>query len=48
MLYLEKQIDSIEIPDNTEIKTDVATIKAGLQALEKELNKLEDKNPLAG
>ena len=46
--YLEKQIDSIEIPDNTEIKTDVATIKAGLQALENELVKLADKNPLAG
>jgi len=46
--YLEKQIDSIEIPDNTQIKTDIATIKADIGSLEKELNKLEDKNPLAG
>ena len=46
--YLEKQIDSIEIPDNTQIKTDIAIIKADIGSLEKELNKLEDKNPLAG
>ena len=46
--YLEKQIDSIEIPDNTQIKTDIATIKADLQSLDKALDKLETKNPLAG
>ena len=48
--FLEKQIDSIEVPDVTEIKTDVATIKADLQSLEKDLNKLENKNsnPLNG
>ena len=48
--FLEKQIDSVEVPDVTEIKTDIATIKADLQFLEKNISKLEDKddNPLNG
>jgi peptidoglycan hydrolase CwlO-like protein len=46
--YLEKQVDSIQIPDTTEIKTDIATIKADLQSLDKAFDKLETKNPLAG
>jgi len=46
--FLEKEIDNIEVPDVTEIKTDIATIKADLQSLEKEIDKLEDSNPLAG
>jgi septal ring factor EnvC (AmiA/AmiB activator) len=46
--FLEKQIDSVDIPDVTDIKTDIATIKADLQSLEKEINKLDNKNPLAG
>ena len=48
--FLEKEIDSIEIPDVTNIKTDVATIKAEIQNLQKEIDKIEDaeKNPLAG
>ena len=50
--YLEKQIDGISVPDVTEIKTDIATIKADMQSLNKEVDKLElkinDKNPLAG
>lgn len=46
--YLEKQIDDIEIPDVTEIKTDIATIKADIQSLDKEISKLESGNPLAG
>ena len=46
--YLEKQIDDIKIPDVTEIKTDIATIKADLQSLDKEISKLESGNPLAG
>ena len=48
--YLEKQIDSITVPDVTEIKTDIATIKADLLSLDKEISKLENKNqnPLAG
>jgi len=48
--FLEKEIDSIEIPDVTDIKTDVATIKAEIQNLQKEIDKIEDaeKNPLAG
>ena len=46
--YINKSIDSLEIPDVTEIKTDIATIKADLQSLEKDLSKLEgEKNPLA-
>jgi peptidoglycan hydrolase CwlO-like protein len=46
--YLEKQINNIAIPDVTDIKTDIATIKADLQSLDKALDKLEPKNPLAG
>lgn len=46
--FLEKQIDSIEVPDVTEIKTDIATIKADLQSLDKDIKKLETGNPLAG
>jgi peptidoglycan hydrolase CwlO-like protein len=46
--FLEKQIDSIEVPDVTEIKTNIATIKADLQSLNKDIKKLETGNPLAG
>ena len=46
--FLEKEIDSVEIPDVTEIKTDIATIKADLESLEKSLDKLDNNNPLAG
>ena len=48
--FLEKEIDSVEVPDVTEIKTDIATIKADLEFLEKNISKLEDKddNPLNG
>jgi len=45
--YINKSIDSLEIPDVTEIKTDIATIKADLQSIDKQISKLEDKNPLA-
>ena len=47
--FLEKEIDSIEVPDVTDIKTDVATIKAEIQNLQREIDKIEDaeKNPLA-
>jgi len=45
--YINKSIDSLEIPNVTEIKTDIATIKADLQSLDKQISKLEDKNPLA-
>ena len=50
MIDLEKEIDSIEVPDVTDIKTDVATIKAEIQNLQREIDKIEDaeKNPLAG
>ena len=48
--FLEKEIDSVEMPDVTEIKTDIATIKADLEFLEKNISKLENKddNPLNG
>ena len=48
--YINKSIDSLVIPDVTEIKTDIATLKADLQSLEKDLGKLENKddNPLNG
>ena len=50
--FLEKEIDGVEVPDVTEIKTDIATIKADIQSLNKEVDKIEakmnDKNPLAG
>ncbi len=46
--FLEKEIDNISIPDVTEIKTDIATIKADLEGLDKEISKLESGNPLAG
>tara|TARA_R100000458_G_scaffold24993_1_gene22505 strand:+ start:1822 stop:2163 length:342 start_codon:yes stop_codon:yes gene_type:complete len=46
--FLEKEIDNIEVPDVTEIKTNIATIKADLESLEKEISKLESGNPLAG
>jgi len=48
--FLEKSIDSIDVPDVTEIKTDIATIKADLESLESNLTKLENKNdnPLNG
>jgi len=47
--YLEKQVDSIKIPDVTDIKTDIATVKADIESLEKSVTKLEEgsKNPLA-
>ena len=46
--FLEKEIDNIEVPDVTEIKTDIATIKADLQSLDRDVKKLEAGNPLAG
>ena len=46
--FLEKEIDNVEVPDVTEIKTDIATIKAGLDSLEKTIDKLQTGNPLAG
>ena len=48
--FLEKEIDNISIPDVTEIKTDIAIIKADLQSLDRDIKKLENKddNPLNG
>ena len=52
--FLEKEIDNIQVPDVTEIKTNIATIIADLQSLNNNLEKLEtkiekkDDNPLNG
>ena len=52
--FLEKEIDNIQVPDVTDIKTDIATIIADLQSLNNNLEKLEtklekkDDNPLSG
>ena len=50
MQFLEKAVDSIDVPDVTEIKTDIATIKADLESLDKQIEEIKDdnKNPLAG
>jgi peptidoglycan hydrolase CwlO-like protein len=48
--YINKSIDGLKIPDVTEIKTDIATIKADLESLDKQIDEIKDnnKNPLAG
>tara|TARA_R100000458_G_C8230895_1_gene212598 strand:+ start:671 stop:1018 length:348 start_codon:yes stop_codon:yes gene_type:complete len=48
--YINKSIDSLEIPDVTEIKTDIATIKSDVQSLDKQIEEIKDdnKNPLSG
>jgi len=48
--FLEKEIDNIQVPDVTEIKTDIATIKADLESLNKQIEDIKDdnKNPLVG
>jgi len=45
--FLEKEIDGVEIPDVTEIKTDIATIKAEISSLEQKIAE-NNKNPLSG
>lgn len=45
--FLEKEIDGIKIPDVTEIKTDIATIKAEISSLEQKIAE-NNKNPLSG
>ena len=51
--YLEKQIDSIEIPDNSEsissLKAQLSGLSISVKGLEKDIDKLEEgnKNPLA-
>lgn len=48
--FLEKAVDNIQVPDVTDIKTDIATIKADLESLDKQIDEIKDdnKNPLAG
>jgi peptidoglycan hydrolase CwlO-like protein len=38
--FLEKEIDNIEVPDVTEIKTDIATIIADLESLNKQIEEI--------
>lgn len=45
--FLEKRINTIKIPDVTEIKTDIATIKAEISSLEQKIAE-NNKNPLSG
>ena len=47
--FLEKEIASIEVPNVTEIKVDISTIKADLESLDKQIEEIKDenKNPLA-
>ena len=45
--FLEKEIDSVEVPDVTEIKTDIATIKAKISSLQQKIAE-NNKNPLSG
>ena len=45
--FLEKEIDSVEVPDVTEIKTDIATIKAEISSLQQKIAE-NNKNPLSG
>jgi len=48
--FLEKEINKIKIPDVTNIKTDIATVKADLISLDKRIEEIKDdnKNPLGG
>tara|TARA_R100000908_G_scaffold50413_1_gene25659 strand:- start:1635 stop:1973 length:339 start_codon:yes stop_codon:yes gene_type:complete len=45
--FLEKEINGIKVPDVTELKTDIATIKAEISSLEKKIAE-SNKNPLSG
>tara|TARA_R110000803_G_C11979737_1_gene320606 strand:- start:1945 stop:2283 length:339 start_codon:yes stop_codon:yes gene_type:complete len=45
--FLEKELDSINIPDVTEIKTDIATIKAEISSIQEKIAE-SNKNPLSG
>jgi len=46
--YLEKQINSIKIPDNSDIQASVASLTSDVERIWIELDKLEDStNPLA-
>ena len=51
--FLEKQIDNIKIPDNSEnissLKADLSGLSISVKELQKDVNKLEEgnKNPLA-
>ena len=45
--FLEKEINGIKVPDVTELKTDIATIKAEISSLEKKITE-SNKNPLSG
>ena len=44
--FLEKELDNINIPDVTEIKTDIATIKAEISSIQEKIAE-NNKNPLS-
>jgi peptidoglycan hydrolase CwlO-like protein len=45
--FLDKKVDSVKVPDVTEIKTDIATIKAEISSLKQKIAE-NSKNPLSG
>jgi len=46
--YINKSIDSIVIPDNSDLKTSTATLTNEVERLWIEIEKLEEDNPLNG
>jgi len=46
--YINKSIDSIVIPDNSDLKTSTATLINEVERLWIEIEKLEEDNPLNG
>jgi hypothetical protein len=47
--YINKSIDSLVIPDNSDLKASIATLTLSVERIQVDLEKLEDKdkNPLA-
>tara|TARA_R100000654_G_scaffold13358_3_gene29139 strand:+ start:1024 stop:1371 length:348 start_codon:yes stop_codon:yes gene_type:complete len=47
--YINKSIDSLIIPDNSDLKASIATLTLSVERIQVDLEKLEDKNknPLA-
>ena len=47
--YINKSIDSMVIPDNSDLKASIATLTLSVERIQVDLEKLEDKdkNPLA-
>lgn len=47
--YINKSLDSIVIPDNSDLKTNIATLTASVKRMQTDIEQLENKNknPLA-